>query len=120
MVGDFVPMIFSIGRHIELIKQGLKTQTRRQSGKYQVGQLYSIQPSRTSKAIPDGKILIVAKRRERSGRDSPINIYDAAEEGGYSPDEFESLYEKMHHSWAERWVYTFRFVPLPTKYGTKE
>jgi hypothetical protein len=57
-------MIFSIGDHIEQIKAGTKTQTRRSSSRYKVGKFYTVQPCRTCKGIPDGKIFIMAKREE--------------------------------------------------------
>jgi len=37
-------MIFSISDHIEQIKSGTKTQTRRRSDRYKVGSLLTIQP----------------------------------------------------------------------------
>jgi len=105
-------MIFSIEGHIPKIINGEKTQTRRASGRYKLGRFYSIQPSRTSKAIPDGKIIIINKTLEFFAQISPK---DAQEEGGYSPDEFERLYEKLHPKWDERYVYTFRFIPKPKR-----
>ena len=100
-------MIFSIGNHIELIVKGLKTQTRRQSDRYEVGKLYSIQPERTAKAIPQGKIRILEKLREPWPY--TISINDAKAEGGYTPQKFEQLYEKIHPKWHQRFAYTFRF-----------
>lgn len=102
-------MIFSISNHIEQIIKGTKTQTRRASDRCQVGKLYSIQPSRTAKGIPKGKIKIVDKVREIW--DYTINPDDAKAEGGYTPEEFEALYEKLHPNWDERIAYTFRFIP---------
>ena len=101
-------MIFAIGKHIELIIKGLKTQTRRSSDRYKVGKLYSIQPGRTKKGITEGKIRIIDKTREVW----PFTIRpdDAKAEGGYTPEEFEELYEKLHPEWDERMAYTFRFV----------
>ena len=113
-------MIFSESDHIEQIKAGTKTQTRRDSDRYQVGKLYAIQPGRTKPGIPDGKILIVASRLEsREGKGghtlSPmwwkVLDEDALDEGGYTPDEYEALYEKLHPGWKERWVYLFRYYP---------
>jgi len=102
-------MIFAIGKHVELIIKGLKTQTRRRSNRYQVGKLYSIQPSRTSKGITEGKIRIVDKKCEVWP--CLINHDDAKAEGGYTPDEFEPLYSKIHPDWDCRYAYVFRFVP---------
>lgn len=100
-------MIFSIGNHIQLILNGKKTQTRRSSDRYEVGKLYSIQPKRTAKGIPQGKIEITHKRRERWPF---ITTGDAEAEGGYTPQEFEELYEKINPNWHQRLAYTFRFV----------
>jgi hypothetical protein len=55
-------MIFSKSDHIEQIKAGTKTQTRRPTDRYKVGKLYAIQPGRGKPGIPEGKILIVASR----------------------------------------------------------
>jgi len=57
-------MIFAIEGHIQKIIEGKKTQTRRPSDKYKIGKFYAIQPGRGKLGIPDGKILIVAKRWE--------------------------------------------------------
>lgn len=102
-------MIFAIGKHVEMVIKGEKTQTRRASDRYQVGKLYSIQPSRTSKGISEGKIRIVDKECEVWP--CPINHYDAKAEGEYLPDEFEQLYSKIHPDWDCRYAYVFRFVP---------
>lgn len=103
-------MIFSIGNHIELIKRGIKTQTRRRSDKYRVGKLYSIQPSRTSKGIPEGKIRIIEKRLEL--RQDKINAHDSLAEGEYFPEDFEKLYSTLYPTWKVRYAYTFEYVPM--------
>ena len=121
-------MIFSVEDHIEQIKAGTKTQTRRGSGKYQVGKLYAVQPCRTCKGIVEGKVYIGEKVKEwrpdfsdlpksarfaRKWREMeagyPIRDYNAKAEGGYTPEEYEELYEKMHPGWTERWAYYFSF-----------
>ena len=108
-------MIFSIADHIAQIKRGEKTQTRRFSGAYLVGKTYLIQPKRGSLGIPDGRILITGKRIECKPWIG-INYEDAKAEGGYTPDEFDALYENMYKGWRERYAYTFRYVPnAPTK-----
>lgn len=100
--------------HIEQIKNGSKTQTRRKSSSYLVGKTYSIQPGRTQLGILEGRILILAKIVENSpyGR---ISYKDAKAEGGYTPTEFEELYEKMYPGWKERYAYTFKFVPSSSR-----
>lgn len=116
-------MIFSIADHVKQVIGGTKTQTRRSSGRYQVGKLYSIQPKRTAKGISEGKIKIVVKAEEwKREKDldlgqlifhwgGKISVEDAKAEGGYTPEEFEGLYEKLHPNWRVRWAYTFKFVP---------
>ena len=101
-------MIFSIDGHIDLIKRGKKTQTRRPSDRYQVGKAYSIQPGRGIKGIPEGKILIIDKKGESAHRRG-ISMRDAKAEGDYSPNSFEDLYEKMYPHWKTRWAYHFKF-----------
>jgi len=76
-----------------------------------VGHFYSIQPTRTSKGIPDGKILITGKVKETRGS-MPISERDAKAEGGYTPQQYEKLYEKMHPSWRERTAYWFVFFKM--------
>jgi len=100
-------MIFSIADHIEQIVKGTKTQTRRDSPRYEVNHTYAIQPGRTKPADLRGRILITHKWLE----ESPYRIHplDAAAEGGYAPDEYEELYEKLHPDWGERIVYEFEF-----------
>lgn len=103
-------MIFGIANHVTLVIQGKKTQTRRSSDRYEVGRLYSIQPSRTSKGIKEGKIKIVDKKREVYPY--TIDVGDAKAEGDYEPEEFEKLYNKLHPFWHQRYAYTFRFVEV--------
>lgn len=105
-------MIFSCNCHVKAIVDCLKTQTRRrQVLNYKKGRLYSIQPKRTAKGIPEGKILIIAKVVETREKDYPISPEDAYAEGGYIPEEYEQLYEKLHPSWQNRTKITFQFVP---------
>lgn len=104
-------MIFT-KQHIEDIIKGLKTQTRRASGRYRVGQTYAIQPCRTCKGIPNVRIRILNARFEI--RQNPIylsiSFEDAQAEGGYAPQNYEALYEKMHPNWSIRWAYDFEVV----------
>jgi len=107
-------MIFSLADHIEQIKAGTKTQTRRPSDKYKVGSLYAVQPGRGQHGIPEGKILIRAKIVEEK-HSNPMwyrVLPDAAKaEGGYTPEEYEALYEKMYPGWTTRWAYLFCWYP---------
>ena len=105
-------IIFSLADHIEQIKAGTKTQTRRPSDKYKPAKLYAIQPGRRKPGIPDGKILIRAKIIEIK-TPSPIWYYvldaDAQAEGGYTPESYEKLYEKMYPGWEKRYAYLFEY-----------
>lgn len=124
-------MIFSLADHIEQIIRGEKTQTRRASDRYMVGRLYAVQPRRGAKGIPDGKIIIGEKIREwkpdlsdlpraarfaRRCREAeagyPIRGYNARAEGGYTSEEYETLYERLHPGWRERWAYYFTFFTV--------
>ena len=105
-------MIFSEGDHIEQIKAGTKTQTRRVSDRYEVGKLYTVQPCRTCKGMPEGKILIRAKIIELNHPNPAwgwIMEDDAKAEGGYIPEEYEKLYNKMHPGWEKRYAYLFQY-----------
>jgi len=111
-------VIFSIGDHISMIIHGEKTQTRRQSDRYQVGELYSIQRRRGERGIPAGKIRILRKWMEDQAYDY-ISLKDADAEGGYFPDQYEALYSKMYSLWDQRWAYEFEFVPRCTQEANK-
>jgi len=106
-------MIFAVEGHIEKIIRGEKTQTRRvakpNSFIYQVGKTYGVRKCRTCKNIPDGRILILHRFLET--RNKKINETDANAEGGYSLEDYETLFEKMHKNWQIRYGYIFRFVP---------
>ena len=102
-------MIFSKEGHIEMIKTGNKTETRRQSGIYHVGRTYSIQPGRTKPGILEGRIRILKKRVETK-YDPPISESSAWAEGKYISLEFESLYSEMYPDWYSRFAYTFEYV----------
>ncbi len=109
-------MIFSIGNQIQQIIEGTKTQTRRPTDRYEVGKLYAIQPGRGKKAIPKGRILILNKWEERQDAWYPItpnaiSMFDSVDEGGYTPEDYEALYEKMYPGWKIRSAYRFKFIP---------
>jgi len=100
-------MIFAFPGHIDQIVEDTKTQTRRNSDKYNVGQTYAIQSGRGKKGDPRGRILITRKWLEDPGE--IITDPDAQAEGGYTADEYETLYFKMNPAWMERWCYEFEF-----------
>ena len=107
-------MIFSMADHIEQIKNGSKTQTRRMSKTYIVGKTYSIQPGRTKPGIPEGRILIT-KKREETFLDGIISASDALAEGGYTSGQFETLFQRMYPTWTRRYAYTFEFVQTSSR-----
>lgn len=105
-------MIFSLSDHISQIKAGTKTQTRRPTNKYKKEHLYAIQPGRGKPGIPDGKILIIGAIEEWRPLPSgfgKITEWQADAEGGYTPDEYETLYEKMYPNWKVRYAYLFTY-----------
>lgn len=105
-------MIFAVKDHVEQVKAGTKTETRRKATalvRYKVGKTYAIQPKRTAKGIPEGRILITAIWTEPNG--IPISAESAKAEGGYSPQEYEKLYNRMHPHWLVRAALRFKFVP---------
>jgi hypothetical protein len=105
-------MIFSIGDHIDQIIKGTKTQTRRPTDRYEVGKTYAIQPGRGKKGIPQGRIEILEKWEEWSKIPVDlVNRTDAYAEGGYTPEDYEALYEKMYPGWNVRYAFRFKFVP---------
>jgi len=105
--------------HIEQIKNGTKIQTRRLSSSYLVGKTYSIQPGRRERGIPEGRILITQKRREKylAGFISPS---DALAEGGYTSGQFETLFMGVYPNWTTRYAYTFEFVPSSSRMENKD
>ena len=96
-------------KHIDKIFKGLKTQTRRKNSTYYVGHTYAVQAKRTAKADPRGRILIRAKWYELRMQGRIIHS-DAIKEGGYTPDQYEQLYEAMYPGWNGRWTYEFEVV----------
>lgn len=104
-------MIFSIEGHIYKIIKGLKTETRRNSDKYEIGKTYAIQPNRTSKGIPDGRILIIGKNLEIRNIHAPISWSGARHEGNYGQIEYEELYNQLNPKWRYRYAYKFKFIP---------
>ena len=111
-------MIFSIGNHIEQIKQGIKTQTRRTSDYYcYIGHTFAIQPCRTCKGISEGRIQIIDYWIEDRTEypNLKITVDDAKAEGNYTPNEFEALYSRMYPNWKTRIAYKFKYVPTKVK-----
>lgn len=108
-------MIFAVPGHIELIKKGQKSETRRNANainRYFAGKTYSIQPKRTAKGIPEGRIKINRVWVERWDTNRPISVTHAQAEGGYTPEEYERLYEKLNPKWKVRTAFSFEYVPM--------
>ena len=94
--------------HIELIRQDIKTQTRRQNrGKYQIGKSYAVQSGRGKKGVND--IRIVMDDIYFMTLFGYISTEDAIAEGNYTPEEFEELYEKFYPNWRAKGRWTFKF-----------
>ena len=97
--------------HIDKIRKGTKTQTRRiNRGLYKIGHSYSVQRGRGKKGEPDIRIVIDKIWRE----DHKISEEDALAEGGYTPDQYEKEFKKIYPEWdgKERWVFVFHVIKL--------
>ena len=109
-------MIFAVKGHVEKVVNDEKTQTRRNSDRYEVGRTYAIQRGRGKSGDSRGRILITHKWREEAytpeaegSVENVISVEDAIAEGGYTPDHYEMLYESMSPFWKTRWAYVFEF-----------
>ena len=114
-------MIFQL-EHIEQMRKGEKTQTRRWSEKvpttllynrYKIGQLYAVQEGRGKPGLKDIKIRVVRKWIDVSGynysiinlvgytniRDIPIYKEDAQAEGRYNPESYEVEFKRLNKKW---------------------
>jgi len=105
-------MIFSIGDHVNQIFEGTKTQTRRMSHRYLVGREYTVQPKIKNKAVA---YIVILRKWVESKPYSKISVRDAEAEGGYTPLEFETLFQNMYPSWAERYCYEFKLTRLVSR-----
>ena len=105
-------MIFG-KKHIEQIKAGTKTQTRRKSNIYVPGQAYTIQRGRGKRGIKEGVIVITRKRVEY--RVHALSPSDAQAEGSYTPAEYETLYSLMYKNWEIRYAYDFVYVAIESE-----
>ena len=106
-------------KHFDMVLEGTKTRTTRLSDRYQRGKDYAIQPKRTKKGIESYRIVIDKKRKECRGLTYVgigflITPKDAKAEGGYTPEEFEEVFRKLHPKWdgRERWAYVFHVVEV--------
>lgn len=128
-------LIFAVPGHIEKIKSGEKTQTRRLwdvrmdmrhddmmrrrvtvNGrlKWRVGKRYAVLPGRGKKGV--GWIVITSMwletmyRHEKNFDRKFISVSDALAEGGYTPEEYEALWDKMYPNTDRRLVIEFEWV----------
>ena len=95
--------------HIEKILAGEKWQTRRlRRGLYMRIQQYALQSGRGKSSIP-GYRIIFDRITFENGRISPE---DAIAEGGYTPEEFETLFHMIYPRWNGdgRWVFAFHLI----------
>lgn len=95
--------------HVQMIKDGLKTQMRRSISRFMVGLTYSIQPILLEAGIIEGQIHIIKKWVELRGH--VLSEEEARAEGNYTPELFETHYETLHPGWIRRYAYEFRYVP---------
>ena len=112
-------MIFYVPAHIDMIRSGQKTQTRRiNRGIYQEGRDYAVQPKRGVKAEEDIRIVMddIFEEGCKNQVDTPGNsVYpcivqgDAEAEGGYTPEDYELEFKKAYPTWDSNWRWVFFF-----------
>ena len=108
-------------------EQVVKTQTRRLNrGIYQVGKDYAVQCKRGVKAEPDIRIVIDKIGMAQMDPifssfeldfdiiDPAISEGDAWAEGGYTPLEFEKIFQKLNPKWdgKVRWIFVFHAIEV--------
>jgi hypothetical protein len=113
-------MIFNVPRHIEMIRNGTKTQTRRLNrGVYQVGRDYAVQCKRGVKAEEDIRIVMDRIWEEKGGdgilfpQNIEISFHDTLAEGDYgSYAEYEVAFKKAYPKWdgKRRWAFRFHTI----------
>ena len=112
-------MIFNVLGHIDMIRAGTKTQTRRVNrGIYHIGNDYAVQQKRGVKAEQDIRIVMDRIWEEKAGfgyilpRDIEISFHDANAEGGYTVVEYEQEFRKAYPKWdgRSRWAFKFHVI----------
>jgi len=79
-------------KHVELILQGRKTQTRRlHSYEWKLGRVYGVRDKLFGK--PVARIMVIRKFRQRLG---DISLEDVGKEGYSSLEEFQRAWEEVH------------------------
>jgi hypothetical protein len=122
-------MIFNVPGHIDMIRNGMKTQTRRVNrGIYQVGRDYAVQHKRGVKAEEDIRIVIDVIRKEigkiisisgsgceyANAAEICITKEDAWNEGNYTPSLYESDFREVYPKWNgfSRWIFKFHVIEV--------
>ena len=117
-------MIFNVPEHIDMIRNGTKTQTRRakrghykleseRKNPHEIG--YAVQRKRGAKGEPDIRIVM-----DYIGLENPIcwlngkpkwsiAYKDALAEGLYDPIEYEKVFKKLNPKWSGFFRYAFEF-----------
>lgn len=99
--------------HIDLIKQGIKTETRRAwkgKPKVKVGRYYSIMRDYRHKHNPDDGYILIAKLWQQ--RLGDMTEQEAQAEGGYNLAEYKQIWIGINGSWNDVqivWVVDFEF-----------
>jgi len=93
--------------HISMIREGVKTQTRRlHKHPLKVGKIYQVKRSWVK--YTDIHILITRRYRQRLGDITPT---EALKEGNFTVEEFREVWKRINGSWDPYtvvWVYEFR------------
>jgi hypothetical protein len=122
-------MIFNVPGHIEMIRDGTKTQTRRLNrGIYQVERDYAVQRKRGVKAESDIRIVMDEIWSEISYENlqknfyemppnthlMPVTLRDANSEGYVSSSAFEEAFRELNPKWDRkgRWVFKFHAIEV--------
>lgn len=104
-------MVFNAPGHIDMIRSGTKTQTRRVNrGIYRIGKDYAVQRKRGVKAESDIRIIIKRIWEEIP----PITGIDANCEGGYISFSYEAAFRKVCPKWdgCVRWAFKFAVIEV--------
>lgn len=131
-------MIFNVPGHIDMIRNGLrkhppissipprfyvKTQTRRIKRSYyqieskrkkphKIG--YAVQRKRGVKAEQDIRIVMDRIWHETYFLGFDISKKDALAEGGYTPEQYEKIFQECNKKWngRRRWVFEFHVIKM--------
>ena len=102
-------------KHVELILQGRKTQTRRiHSHEWKLGRVYGVRDMLFGK--PVAHIMVIRKFRQKLG---DISLEDVGKEGYGSLQEFQRAWEEVHGpgSWNPNLIVTVYEFKVVSKRG---